>query len=176
MTQFGYGRRTCQGQTVTEADHIAGIGAIAWLFDIKKSYKDPQIRKVMLNEKASISEEELITGLSDYSTDDEDDDIPNTPIGAFPLPLIEEIREEAVRKIRKLREQREIQARDEDPTLTFSTLLIAKPLPFQFSLQARDEKRAEVVRNLFEERKAEGHFSDSKDYCKTPFIRNQAFY
>ena len=176
MTQFGYGRRTCQGQTVTEADHIAGIGAIAWLFDIKKSYKEPEPRKVMLNEKGSISEEELMMGLSGHSSDDEDDDIPHTPIGAFPLPLIEDIREEAVRKIRKLREQREIQARDEDPTLTFSTLLIAKPLPFQFSLQARDEKRAEMVRNLFAEQKAQGHFVNSKEYCETPVIRNQALY
>ncbi|KAL9089473.1 MAG: hypothetical protein Q9159_002513 [Coniocarpon cinnabarinum] len=36
-SQFGYGRRTCQGQEVTEADLFCGIGAIAWGFDIRKA-------------------------------------------------------------------------------------------------------------------------------------------
>ena len=36
-SQFGYGRRTCQGQEVTEADLFCGIGAMAWGFDIRKA-------------------------------------------------------------------------------------------------------------------------------------------
>lgn len=36
-SQFGYGRRTCQGQEVTEADLFCGIGAMAWGFDISKA-------------------------------------------------------------------------------------------------------------------------------------------
>ncbi|KAI9664109.1 MAG: hypothetical protein M1821_007600 [Bathelium mastoideum] len=35
-TQFGYGRRVCQGQEVTEADMFVGVGAMAWLFNISK--------------------------------------------------------------------------------------------------------------------------------------------
>jgi hypothetical protein len=173
MSQFGYGRRTCQGQTVTEADHIAGIGAIAWLFNIEKLHQEPESRKIMLNEKASISEEELVTGLSEHASEDEEDNTPRTPIGAFPLPLIEEIREEAVRRIRRLRDQDEQKARDEDPTLIFSTLLIAKPLPFKFSLKPRDEKRVELVRRMFEEKQAQGEYVDSKEYCKYLSVGNQ---
>lgn len=36
-SQFGYGRRTCQGQEVTEADLFCGLGALAWGFDIRKA-------------------------------------------------------------------------------------------------------------------------------------------
>ncbi|KAL9078557.1 MAG: hypothetical protein Q9157_002515 [Trypethelium eluteriae] len=35
-SQFGYGRRVCQGQEVTEADMFVGVGAMAWLFNISK--------------------------------------------------------------------------------------------------------------------------------------------
>jgi len=42
-SQFGYGRRTCQGQTVTEADLLVGIGSIAWMFDMKKQQSVPEI-------------------------------------------------------------------------------------------------------------------------------------
>lgn len=36
-SQFGFGRRTCQGQEVTEADLFCGIGAMAWGFKIGKA-------------------------------------------------------------------------------------------------------------------------------------------
>ena len=36
-SQFGYGRRTCQGQEVTEADLFCGVGAMAWGFNISKA-------------------------------------------------------------------------------------------------------------------------------------------
>ncbi|KAI9702672.1 MAG: hypothetical protein M1820_006056 [Bogoriella megaspora] len=43
-SQFGYGRRVCQGMGVTEADMFVGVGAMAWLFHIAKeepnSYDD----------------------------------------------------------------------------------------------------------------------------------------
>ena len=39
-SQFGYGRRVCQGQEVTEADMFVGVGAIAWLFNIAKDDLD----------------------------------------------------------------------------------------------------------------------------------------
>ena len=34
-SQFGYGKRTCQGTAVTEADLFVGIGSLAWLFDMQ---------------------------------------------------------------------------------------------------------------------------------------------
>lgn len=35
-TQFGFGRRVCQGQEVAEVDMFVGIGAMAWAFNIGK--------------------------------------------------------------------------------------------------------------------------------------------
>ncbi|KAF1991979.1 cytochrome P450 [Aulographum hederae CBS 113979] len=98
-SQFGYGRRTCQGQTVTEADLLVGIGSMAWLFSMRREqdYSDSparpssptspmsvssfdsapspletekvESRRLWPNEKASISVEELNAGLSVHSDD-----------------------------------------------------------------------------------------------------------
>jgi hypothetical protein len=164
MTQFGYGKRTCQGQAVTEADLIVGIGALAWLFDVGKEEK---VRKMMLNEKATISQEELITGMSEHSSDDEgDDDMPPTPIGAFPDQHPDELREEYVKQLEKLQQQQRQKGLEEDPTLNFTTLLIAKPVPFKFNLTVRNEKRAEMIQRLYEEKMAAGDFIEAQDYCK----------
>jgi hypothetical protein len=169
MSQFGYGRRTCQGQTVTESDLIAGIGSIAWLFNISKEHRQEKVRKIMQNEKASISMEELVTGLSEHSSsedeqDDDEDDIP-TVIGAFPAPTAEERKEEFWRAQKELEMRREKSKKDEeDPTLIFSTLLIAKPLPFKFELSVRSEKRAEHVETLFREKVSAGEFPAPRKY------------
>lgn len=64
-TQFGYGRRLCQGQTVADEDLLIGIGSIAWLFDLSKhsdeaddesctdSGYDPQSESDEISEKES---------------------------------------------------------------------------------------------------------------------------
>ena len=160
MTQFGYGRRTCQGQTVTEADLIAGIGSIAWLFNINKEEK---MRRIMANTEASISEEELVTGLSEHSSEDEDDFVV-TPIGSYPAPTVEELNEEYFREKTKQRQQEEEKRRKEDPTLIFSTLLIAKPLPFKFELTPRSEKKAAYIEHLYQEQREQGEFVESRNY------------
>lgn len=36
-SQFGFGRRVCQGMEVTEADLLCGIGALAWAFTLGKA-------------------------------------------------------------------------------------------------------------------------------------------
>lgn len=36
-SQFGYGRRVCQGQEVAEVDLFVGIGSLAWAFNIAKA-------------------------------------------------------------------------------------------------------------------------------------------
>jgi hypothetical protein len=168
MSQFGYGRRTCLGMTVTESDLIAGIGSIAWLFNISKESPKEKVRKLMTNEKASISMEELITGLSDHSSsdgeyDDDEDDIP-TVIGAFPPPTAEERKEEFWRAQKEIEERSRQSETEEDPTLIFSKLLIAKPLPFKFELSVRDEKRAEHVETLFREKVSAGEFPAPRNY------------
>jgi hypothetical protein len=167
MTQFGYGKRTCQGQAVTEADLIVGIGALAWLFDVGKVEK---VRRIMKNEAASISQEELITGMSEHSSDDDsetEDDMPLTPIGRFPESHPDELREQYIKELEKLQAKQRQQDLEADPTLNFTTLLIAKPMPFKFSLSIRDEKRAEKIHQLFAEKMAEGEFKEATDYCKS---------
>lgn len=49
-----------------------------------------------------------------------------------------------------------------DPTMDFSTLLIAKPLPFQFKLQVRNQQRAEKVANDWVRHKMAGDFPDAR--------------
>ncbi|GAB1735002.1 hypothetical protein NU219Hw_g74t1 [Hortaea werneckii] len=51
-SQFGYGRRTCQGMGVTEADLFVGIGSVAWLFSMQAS------EDAAIPEKPTISEAE----------------------------------------------------------------------------------------------------------------------
>lgn len=201
MTQFGYGRRTCQGQTVTEADLLVGIGSIAWLFNISKDVQaqtmlknEPELpptpvspvseafdlssdeksvrdeeslqktRKLMINKKASISYEVLISGLSAHSNEcDEDEYAAKIPC-AFPLPTQQELKEQYCAEFRKRQKAEEEKTNEPDPTLIYSTLLIAKPLPFQFSLTVRERSRAEKVMGDFVQKKAEGEFQPSREY------------
>lgn len=37
FSQFGFGRRICQGQGVAEADLFVGLGSLAWAFNIRKA-------------------------------------------------------------------------------------------------------------------------------------------
>ncbi|CAK4030608.1 cytochrome P450 [Lecanosticta acicola] len=48
--------------------------------------------------------------------------------------------------------------------MNFSTLLIAKPLPFRFQLRVRDQARAMKVTQQWIEHQIEGEFQDSKMY------------
>lgn len=55
-------------------------------------------------------------------------------------------------------------AMENDPTMDFSTLLIAKPMPFSFQLRIRDESRAEKVQKRWLELKLQGKFEEAKVY------------
>ena len=134
-TQFGYGRRVCQGQTVADEDLLIGIGSIAWMFNMSKEQPDtpspcPQVLMLGMNEKASISQEELSTGGEEPQT---------KPLSKFDPKNI-------------------------DPTLDFSTLLIAKPLPFKFQLKPRDEDRVRLVQDQFQEGLKRGEYKESREY------------
>ncbi len=113
----------------------------------------------MANEKATISEEELVTGMSDYSSDEGSDIMSEDEYSPL-TPNDQHFKEETP-------EAEDGESKnEEDPTLIFSTLLIAKPLPFKFDLTVRDMERARFVHELFLEQKAKGEFTDSKEYCK----------
>jgi hypothetical protein len=156
-TQFGYGRRTCQGQTVTDEDLLIGIGSIAWLFNISKTSEDvsglgpintTKERKFGMNEKASISKEKL---LSKYSyPGSEPASKSNCKTQAEPAY--------------KPKEWGNISQKPADPTLDFSILLIAKPIPFKFDLRPRDTTRANKIRDLFGEGVQRGEYTDSREY------------
>ncbi|KAK3071407.1 hypothetical protein LTR53_008684 [Teratosphaeriaceae sp. CCFEE 6253] len=51
---------------------------------------------------------------------------------------------------------------DDDPTMNFSTLLIAKPLPFALNLQIRNQARAEVVMRKWVELRMKGEFEPAR--------------
>ena len=53
-----------------------------------------------------------------------------------------------------------------DHTLEYSSLLIAKPLPFAFDLCIRDQKRAEHVAKRWVELRMKGEFEDARCFWK----------
>ncbi|KAH9863468.1 hypothetical protein IAQ61_009746 [Plenodomus lingam] len=178
-TQFGYGRRTCQGQTVSDEDLLIGIGSIAWLFNIQRTPGDNSIvgattpspqTKMRENEKCNIvsepaklpTMEQTLLSKYDYpgsghlgstfiqpsslkptstSTTTASSNPPTTPL-----------------------EWGDTTQKPADPTLDYSILLIAKPIPFKFQLTPRSAHRAASVRTLFEQGVAKGEFTHSREY------------
>ncbi|KZM23286.1 uncharacterized protein EKO05_0004435 [Ascochyta rabiei] len=157
-SQFGYGRRVCQGQTVADEDLFIGIGSIAWLFHISKRSQDkPPVPKkpkhlVGINKKRTISNEELNAGLKSSELMSEKKSVelarPTRPFPAGYKPI----------------EWGHPSQKPEDPTLDYSILLIAKPIPFQFDLKPRDTRRSNMVRSLFNEGLEKGHYSKPREY------------
>ncbi|KAK0799589.1 hypothetical protein LTR75_009189 [Friedmanniomyces endolithicus] len=54
-SQFGYGRRTCQGMAVTEADLFVGLGSVAWLFSMAKPETGDTVAEAGTDVKADIT-------------------------------------------------------------------------------------------------------------------------
>ncbi|KAF2632514.1 cytochrome P450 [Macroventuria anomochaeta] len=157
-SQFGYGRRLCQGQTVADEDLFIGIGSVAWLFNISKRSSDkPPVPKkpqhlVGINKKRTISNEELNAGLISSELISEKRSLELTkPTRPFP-PGYKPI------------EWGHPSQKPKDPTLDYSILLIAKPIPFQFDLKPRDEARSNKVRELFAEGLEKGHYTKPREY------------
>ncbi|KAL1611564.1 hypothetical protein SLS59_000283 [Nothophoma quercina] len=159
-SQFGYGRRLCQGQTVADEDLFIGIGSIAWLFNISKRSQDkPPVPKkpkhlVGINKRRTISNEELNAGLasSDLLSEKKSLELAkSTVIRPFP-PGYKPI------------EWGNPSQKTEDPTLDYSILLIAKPIPFQFDMKPRNRTKANKVRELFAEGLEKGHYTKPREY------------
>jgi hypothetical protein len=174
-TQFGYGRRTCQGQTVTDEDLLIGIGSIAWMFDISQKSEDTSIpkatdakqtHKIGMNEKASISNEELNAGIETATDATMEDKILSkySYPGTVPAHKSEPKTSKTSELAYKPMEWGNISQKPADPTLDYSILLIAKPIPFEFNLQPRDPVRAEQMRNVFNEGVKRGDYTDSREY------------
>jgi hypothetical protein len=180
-TQFGYGRRICQGQTVSDEDLLIGIGSIAWLFNLRPSNNDdtvPTTSPPRPTIATSISSEELNAGIANTNSAPTMEDI---ILSKYEYPGV--VSKDNTRKekdqLATANDQTatppKVESNDGfkgskhdpktiDPTLDFTTLLIAKPLPFRFDLSIRDEKRAEKVRSLYQEGVEKGEFKPSREF------------
>ena len=174
-TQFGYGRRTCTGQQVADEDMLIGIGSIAWLFDIKKCAEDSAIPASVdsiqkgqtygMNEKATISSEEINTGISTKEPTMEEKILakytyPGSESNSNPAPK----KSKSEKSVYKPMEWGDVTQKPEDPTLDYSILLIAKPIPFRFDLTPRDSSRVSKVRAMFREGVDNGDYTESRQY------------
>jgi len=178
-TQFGYGRRVCQGQGVADEDMLIGIGSIAWLFNINRLGSDnvpvasPKPTEnndlnVYINEKATVSSEELNTGVKSKEAGPTMEDMLISKF-AYPGSIPMEVVGDGAQSLKDdgkddPRTDQKHNPEKIDPTLDFTTLLIAKPLPFRFHLSIRDEKRAEKVRNWFNEGVKNGDYKESREF------------
>lgn len=176
-SQFGYGRRTCQGQTVADEDLLIGIGSIAWMFNISQrsdssSAQATELKKgqlIGMNEKASISNEELNTGGNSTTEATMEDKIlsnfeyPGSAPATKSSPTTTPPSKPSEPAYKPL-EWGDISQKPADPTLDYSILLIAKPIPFAFDLQPRDATRAKYIREQFAQGVERGEYTESREY------------
>jgi hypothetical protein len=154
---------------VTDEDLLIGIGSIAWMFDISKSPEDTSILDATepkiefglgMNEKATISNEELNAGVEMREATMEDKILTKY---SYPGTVTTE-KEKSQQPAYKPLEWGDITKKPEDPTLDYSILLIAKPIPFKFQLRPRDTNRAGKVRDLFKEGAERGDYTETREY------------
>jgi hypothetical protein len=141
-----------------------GIGSIAWLFNISK----PQQQQPQGKPKPTIPKKPVhLTGISRNRT------ISNEELNAgltTPFPLSEKPSTELERPARpfppphKPLEWGDVTQKPADPTLDYSILLIAKPLPFKFDMAPRDAERACRIRELYAEEVQKGQFAKAREY------------
>lgn len=242
-SQFGYGRRVCQGMGVAEADLFVGIGSMAWMFKMsgegveeqKPALKSPKEQAI---DEASWMKRGVKSGLQTPPSESEIDDHlsekfpmsrkgtlmgrpskkkipevaaavkstgggikrnktishrlripgealpgqfpaffaertgPDTPPGS-PTRIFAQAGTEDMPSVNDAVTKAE--PKKEDPTLEYSSLLIAKPLPFKFNMQIRDGKKAEYVAREWMNLKMDGELADSRCYWEGGNAGNNMF-
>lgn len=242
-SQFGYGRRVCQGMGVAEADLFVGIGAMAWMFtmsaegnvdvvksadpvavpsanvptveiidmgcDIQSGLQTPpsesDIEAMLVTEKFPMSRKMTLlgkpksprttlqvssTGLKRAKTVSHKLRVPGQALpGQFPAffeehtgpdtPPSSPKRIFAQAGTEDMPSVNDAITKGEpdkaDPTLEYSSLLIAKPLPFKFNLQIRDRKKAEFVAREWLNMMMDGELADSRCYWEGGNAGNAAY-
>ncbi|KAK4900470.1 hypothetical protein LTR49_027438 [Elasticomyces elasticus] len=170
-SQFGYGDRKCQGMGVTEASLFVGLGSIAWLFSINASTTAIEDRGVQAKPTAPVlgdSPEHTDLHTAIPLTADEalvTDDLLDSKNGEN-VKLIAERAGTMPTTCTSAPVQSPDGTYDADPTMSFSTLLIAKPLPIKFDMSVRSQKRAEVVLKRWIDLELQGEFERDKVYWK----------
>lgn len=126
-SQFGFGRRTCQGVPIVDQDLFLAMGGIAWALDLRKKKKMVKVKKRM---KKTVVEKSSADG---------------TETGAE-VEVEEEIEEEV-----------EVEVEVEVPVHwnDYTPLLIAKPMPFEFDATVRGEGKEAQLRQMWETGKGE---------------------
>jgi hypothetical protein len=228
-SQFGYGRRTCQGMGVTEADLFVGLGSMAWMFamhadteDVEEDAEADEIFTKHVAEQKCLQvqsaaarphtppNEELIaqeldgysgevnihqkndsaislTGFTSEKGNEHIQNMPGNPSKLAGRPGLPSVNSMFERPPSPASSDRSFDAGLEkptkktthnpstkadtntvtnDPTMEFSTLLIAKPKPFKFNLKIRDQDKADRVARRWMELKMDGEFEDSRVYWK----------
>lgn len=228
-SQFGYGRRTCQGMGVTEADLFVGLGSMAWMFamhadteDVEEEAEANETFTKHVAEQKSLqaqgnvvrpntppSEESISQQLDGKSLDGnmhqksdsavsltsfmpkrrdfQNTDMPGNPsklagrpglpsvssmFACPPSPTVSErsfdagLKSHTKQRTHDPSNKADTNIGTNDPTMDFSTLLIAKPKPFKFNLKIRDQDRADRVARKWMELKMDGEFEDSRVYWK----------
>jgi len=218
-SQFGYGRRTCQGMGVTEANLFVGFASVAWLFSIQSNdaeakaadvqTKQPRDESYFAQKPGRVEEFSpatqstgLVTPSEDVETQhrlDQDEPAhaastismhakndsavsipgkvstlqgegwpmtpPETPLQHPTMSAMVQERPRTPRLPSTPSVSRTLAVPNvPDPTMNFSTLLIAKPLPFKFSLRVRDRARAELVTSKWLQLKMDGEFHEPRVY------------
>lgn len=228
-SQFGYGRRTCQGMGVTEADLFVGIGSMAWMFSMHAETGDVEdeaeadeahtkhvAEQKSLQTRRTVSRphtppgedfiaEELLKQGKPTDTHHKSDSGISLP-GKFPekrncqeqgvqgkpsklagktrLPSVSsmfdappspaettasfesELEKHVTKAAHSPSAKADTSSTTPDPTMEFSTLLIAKPKPFKFNLKIRDQDKADRIARRWMELKMDGEFEDSRVYWK----------
>lgn len=274
-SQFGYGRRTCQGMGVVDADLFVGLGSVAWLFSIQAEPGTAVTQTASIQASISDYRRNVCSQFSDSSSqspstgsfgsddghvedmhhnlgepimtlfNDSAISIPgeypkeegaktvvamstqadNSRIELSGLPaIVEEAasilsttdfskdmkdraldspeptqRNEATEPLEVQQSQetfynvpgsydllcRESSQHDattpkkssmsyaNDPTMNFSTLLIAKPVPFKFQLRIRNQARAEYVAQQWIQKEIGGEYEASKVYWQNGTAGNE---
>lgn len=203
-SQFGYGRRTCQGMGVTEADLFVGLGSMAWMFamhadteDVEQEAESEEAFTKHVAEQKSLqaqgdtirphtppNEESIsqqldgknrdgnihhkndsainLTSFMPKKGDAQNQNMPGNPsklAGRPGLPSVNsmfacppspassnrgfdaELGNHIKQTTHNPSSKADTNTGTSDPTMDFSTLLIAKPKSFKFNLKIRDQQR-----------------------------------
>ena len=173
-SQFGYGRRICMGQSIAEADMFVGIASVAWLFHLSKDFS-AEMRSARKNTEASTGKKlSRLFGLNGSNVDVSSKHTQSVTINPLDNKSLVEPRTSkqnhligAYANTNKISTEPVIPLDNDastDPTLRFSHLLIAKPIPFQFNLQIRNPARAEQIQREYQAKTEKGEFPEERKY------------
>ena len=146
------------GQTIADADMFVGVAGMAWLFHISKNFDSaPAVSDPKSRESASSKISSWFSSFA-KSRHEKPVDFHNIEKEPFyqPAELPSRLPTDPVVPLSN--------DAATDPTLRFSHLLIAKPLPFDFQLSIRNYHRAEQIRQEFQDKMQKGLYPKERKF------------